>query len=600
MDYAKVKSVAKQIQCRGPALEKTILETMRTISSIVGGTLGPGGRQVLIERQEFNLPPMVTKDGVTVFRSLGFDAPAAHCVMEAARDAAVRTASEAGDGTTTATILAESIVRKTKEFCASHGKVSPQKVVRRLERAFKEVIDPLVHSLAYKADLSTTEGRLLLRNVARISANGDTDLADAVMKCYDLVGDDGNVTIAEVNGPSHYEVEKIDGFPISMGYEDACGKFYPKFINDNAGQRCFLEKPIFLLYHGKVTEFQSLLKIMDLVYQEWQANGTPHNVVLVATGFSEQVLTFLAFNFPEQTSLNIFPLLVPQFPFANGQLYFLEDLAAITGAKVLDPLNETIEHAMPEDLGPGVVSFEANRFRSNIVGSAAAAAQDPTDQQELEDLILMRVDELNVQLSKAESQLEQMWLQERIGKLTGGIARLKVIGVSNGELKEKRDRAEDAVCGVRGAIKHGALPGGGWTLLRIMHELSKQYDTIITEVLIPALYEPVKTLFENAGINEEETKDILEPIISRIGTGEARLVYDVLEGKHVDPLDGGVLDSTPAVLEAIRNSISIATLLGTLGGTCVYRRDLDLERSEARDTAAWVRDANSNPADEHA
>ena len=594
MEYQKIKSVAKSIQTKGPALERTVLNTMKTISDIVGGTLGPGGRQVLIERQEFNLAPMVTKDGVTVFRALGFDDPAAHCVMEAARDAAVRTASEAGDGTTTATILAESIVRRTKEFCQKNPKVSPQKVVRRLERAFKEVIEPLVKSLAYPADLSTPEGRALLRNVAQISANGDSELSNAVMECFDLVGDDGNVTIAEVNGPSHYEVEKIEGYPITMGYEDSCGKFYPKFINDQQTQRCVLEKPIFLLYHGKITEFQSLCKILDLVHQEFLATGGPHNVVIVATGFSEQVLSILAFNFPESNSLNVFPLLVPQFPFPNGQLYFLQDLAAITGAKLLDPLNANLEHSLPEDLGVGVASFEATRFRSNIVGKPG----DEEKRQKLEDLILLRVDELQAQLARAESQLERMFLEERIGKLTGGIARLKVIGASNGELKEKRDRAEDAVCGVRGAIKHGALPGGGWTLLRTMHELASQKDPIITDVLIPALYEPVVTLFSNAGINEEEMVAILEPIIKQIAEKTPPMVFDVLEGKHVDPLQGGVLDSTPAVLEAIRNSISIATLLGTLGGTVVFRRDLNLERSEASDTADWNRKSSINEANE--
>lgn len=594
MEYSKVKSVSKKIQTKGPSLEKTILSTMKIISDIVGGTLGPGGRQVLIERQEYALPPMVTKDGVTVYRALGFDDPAAHCVMEASRDAAIRTASEAGDGTTTATILAESIVRRTKEFCEQNKKVSPQKVVRRLERAFKEIIEPLINSLAYRADLSTSAGRDLLRNVAKISANGDTELSDSVMKCFDLVGDDGNVTIAEVNGPSHYEVERIEGYPVSMGYEDSCGKWFPKFINDQQTQRCLMERPVFLLYHGKITEFQSLLVILDLVWQNWQTNHGPHNVVICATGFSESVLSMLAFNFPESTSLNVFPLLIPQSPLPNGQLYFLQDLAAITGSKILDAISANLEHALPEDLGWSVSSFECNRFRSNIM--KLCPIEDLRQRQE--DTILLRVDELNGQIANANSDLERMFLEERKGKLTGGIARLKVIGSSNGELKEKRDRAEDAVCGVRGAIKHGALPGGCWTLMKVMNELKKQNDQIISDVLIPALYEPVASLFSNAGINEEETVAILEPILSRFKDGGSPLVYDILEGKHVDPIEGGVLDSTPAVLEAIRNSISIATLLGSLGGTVVFRRDLELERSEARDTTAWERDANRNEANE--
>lgn len=618
MEYQKVKSVSKKIQAKGASLEKTILSTMKTISSIVGATLGPGGRAILIERQEYNLGPMVTKDGVTVFRSLGFDDAAQQCIMEAARDASVRTASEAGDGTTTATILSEAIVRLTKEFCQKNPRVSPQRVVRRLEKAFKDTIEPTIKALSVQADLSTPEGRKMLKAVASVSANGDSDLADAVMECFDLVGDEGNVTISELSGSSRYEVERIEGFPVLAGYEDSCSKFYPKFINDPGNQRVVMDKPTFLVYNGRIDEVQTIAVLLNRVGYAWQGEGFSHNLVLVAQGFSGSVLGYLATMFAEAQALNVYPLLAPQSPFPNGQLHFLEDLAAITGATLADPLNLPIDQVQLEHLGPGVKVFEASRFRSNIVGRAN------------EDLLLLRVDELQTQLSRAESQLDSIYLQERIGKLTGGIARLKVIGASNGELKEKRDRAEDAVCAVRGAIKFGCLPGGGWTLMRLMKELKDQCaDDIVSGVLIPALFEPVKVLLENVGINElndDEFRAIIEPILKPISCelSEEKLgwvkkarteeeflafmvryraetkpvVYDALESKHVDPFVGGILDSTPAVLEAIRNSISIASLLGTLGGTVVFARDLDTERTEARDMANWVRDANQNPADE--
>lgn len=596
MQYQKVKSVSKQVRTKGNSLEKIILDTMRTISEIVGSTLGPGGQQVLIERQEHNLPPMVTKDGVTVFRSLGFDDPAAHSIMEAARDASVRTASEAGDGTTTATILSEAIVRKTHEFTKSNPRVSPQKVVRRLERAFREVIEPAIKSLSTPAKLSETNGRNLLHSVARISANGDVELANSVMECFDLVGDDGNVTIAELSGPSKYEVERIEGYPIPMGYEESCAKYYQKFINDAATQRCIMEKPVFILYHGRITEFQTMLSLLDMVGQAWQGRGFNHNVVVVATGFSEQVLSALAFNFAEPTSLNVFPLLVPQSPFMNGQLAFLEDLSAITGATILDPMNKTMEQATLEDLGPGVGYFESTRFRSNIVGKST----NPESAAFQEETVLLRVDELQTQMANAASELEKTFLQERIGKLTGGIAKLKVIGASNGELKEKRDRAEDAVCAVRGAIKFGCVPGGGWVLLRLMNLLKNENDQILDKVLIPALFEPVRRLLSNVGVNDEEATQILAPVINSVATGNVSdaVVFDALEGKHVNAIQSGVLDATPAVLEAVRNSISIASLLGTLGGTVVFKRDLDLERTEARDAADFLRNANHNPADE--
>lgn len=603
IQYAKTKSVSKHVVVKGPKLEKLVKDTMKTISAIVGATLGPGGNQVLIERQEHDLPPMCTKDGVTVHRNLGFDDAASQTILEAARDAAVRTAAQAGDGTTTATILAESIVRRAFDFTKAHPRVSPQKVIRRLEAAFRDVIEPCVQAHAIRAEWGTEAGRGLLFKVAKTSANGDEALAEKVLECFDIVGDDGNVTIAEMNGPSSYEVERIEGFPIAMGYEESCAKFYAKFINDPERQRCVLDKPVFLLYHGQITEIQKLVFIMENIGDLWQRNGFHHNVVVVATGFSESVLAQLALNFAHPTTINVFPLLVPNnSPLPNAQLHFLEDLSAVTGARILDPMNNPLEKATIDDLGfggPGenheevegvsVKRFEAERNRSTVIG------------HKNDDEILLRADQIKANIENAGSVLEATLLQERLGKLTGGIAKLKVVGASNGELKEKRDRAEDAVCAVRSAIKDGCLPGGGWMLMKLMNALNKDEsrDLIITEVLIPALMEPVTRLLTNCGYNEDEMIDVLAPVIRSLEADTGPVVYDALEGEHGDPIDCGVLDSTPAVLEAIRNSLSIASQLGTLGGVVVFKRDHELERIEARENNAFVKDASgANPADE--
>jgi chaperonin GroEL len=587
--YQKVQSVAKKIQTRGEALDTIVLQTMKTISDIVGATLGPGGRQVLIERQEFGLPPMVTKDGVTVYRSLGFDDPAAQAVMEGSRDASVRTASEAGDGTTTATILAEAVVRLIKEYTQKNPRVSPQRVVRRLEEVFRDVIEPSLRKWSIKADLTKPRGRKLLKSVATISANGDVELADAVMKCFDLVGDNGNVTIAEHTGASHYEVEKIDGYPITIGYEESCAKFYPKFINDPGNQRVLLENPTFLIYHGRIQDPQSLFNPLSKLGYAFEAGQIGPNVVLVATGFSENVLGYLGQMFQASNALNVFPLLAPQSPFPNGQLDFLLDLAAITGSMMLDPLNAPLDQAEPEKHFGKATVFESYRFRSNVIGNTST------------DTVLLRVDELQTNLTRAESQLDASYIQERLGKLTGGIARLKVIGASNGELKEKRDRAEDAVCAVRGAINHGCLPGGCWALLKLWQELDERMaDPIMTEVLQPALMEPFRRLLENVGLSttdDGEYVGIRDTILTGIRDGH-KIVYDALEGRHVDALRAGILDSTPAVLEALRNSISIASLLGTLGGIVVFKRNADVERQEARDQAEFQRNAGVNEANE--
>lgn len=598
-EYGKPKSASKQVVIKGDKLENLILDTMRTVSSIVGATLGPGGQPVLIERYEHGLPSFVTKDGVTVMRSLGFDESSQHCIMEAARDAAIRTASEAGDGTTTATVLAEALARLTNRFCKGNPRVSPQKVVRRLEEAFREVIAPTISKCSIQANLGNEESRILLRAVAKVSANGDEELADAVMKCFDIVGDDGNVTISESSGPSSYEVEKIEGYPIAMGYEDSCGKFATKFVNDTSTQSCVLNKPVFICYFGKLTEFQTVQLLLERIGEAYSDGKFTHNVVIIATGFSENVLATLAVNFAHPGTLNIFPLVLPQSPLTNSQMQLLEDICAVTGAKMFDPLNYPLNEGSLYDLGSGVKQFEASRFRSSIVGRATGPRYNSEGIQVgvYEDDVLERVSQLQVLASRPESELDKAMLDERIGKLTGGIARLKVIGASNGELKEKRDRAEDAVCAVRGAIKHGCLPGGGWMLLKLMAELAATENAdpiknqVVGEVLIPALFEPVARLLANCGINEDEGREVLAPIIVAIKNNEKPIVYDALEQKHVDPYEGGILDSLPAVLEAVRNSISIAALLGTLGGIVVFKRDAALELGENRAAQQFLRES---------
>lgn len=587
--YQKIKSVAKDIFPKSEKLEAKILKTMKTISDVVGRTLGPGGNPVLIERQEFGMPNLVTKDGVTVFRSLGFQDPVAHAIMETARDASVRTATEAGDGTTTATVLSEAIVRYVSQYCNRNPKVSPQKIVRTIAKLFKDFMEPLVKELSIK-----NPDDVLLKAVATCSANGDTELADAIMECFDLVGDDGNVTILEKNGPSGYLVEPLKGYPITgIGYEDCCKRFFSVFINDKANNRVFMEKPIFVLYYGQINEIQTLLPILMELGDRWNQEKTAaHNVVVVASGgFSETVLGQLSVNWTAESALNVFPMLIPKSPMNNGDMHFLEDLQAITASPIYNPLSRPIEQARPEELGPPLEYFEAHRYRSNVVGIAD------------EGLQLARVEEIKQQLLNPEGELETRILQERLGKITGGIAKLTIVGSSNGEIREKRDRADDAACAIRGARKHGCLPGAGWTLAKLSQISPEGLDQgtmdILTSVLTPALLEPIKRLMSNAGLNEDEIACRLLEIYSQ-GDFKDYSVWNGITDHRVDAIDAGIVDSTPAVLEALRNSISIATLLGTLGGVVVFKRDIELERQEARDTMEYLKETeNPTPGTGH-
>ncbi len=617
---------------------------MRTLSDIVGATLGPGGMPVLLERQEHGLPALVTKDGVTVMRALGFEDSVQHAIFEAARDCAIRTAAEAGDGTTTATVIAEAVVRHTLAYCQKHPTVAPQRVSRTLERAFRDIIEPTLQAASIRADWDdkaeaesekklealtqefeagkidaqtlqhlqeeayTTRRRLLL-HVATVSANGDRALAKAVMACFDAVGDEGNITIAELSGPSSYDVETINGYPIPIGMEDCLLSHQQQFVNDPQNNRCVMEQPVFLLFDGRLTEIQQIAPFLERVGQAFQSGVyNHHNIVIVANGYSDSVLAILGMNFQDRTQLKVYPLLAPQSILPRSQQEFLADVQAVTGAKIFDPIDQTLDNALIIDpdtgahfieLGPGVDSFEATRWRSNILGQAD------------EDMRIARVDLLAGYMKKAESELERQLLAERKARLAGGLARLKVVGASGGEQKEKRDRAEDAVCSVRGAIAHGILPGGGWGLLRARQELLERLpeDSIITDILCPALMEPVWRLLKNSGL-EQEMEQILKPVLEAIATPRPRpgggsplyvpRVYDAMEQKHVNAIQAGILDSTPAVVEAIRNSLSIATLLGTLGGAVVFLRDHELDRREAVETADFIRNAGANPADDRA
>lgn len=494
--------------------------------------------------------------------------------------------------TTTATILAEAFVSATNAFCRANSKVSPQRVVREVENAFKTVIEPTIkrHSLKFNW---TEENKKNFRAVARVSANGDEALANSVIECFDLVGDEGNVTILEFTGPSKYEVERLDGFGVPIGYEDCCGPFYQKFINDTNAQSCQLDNPLFVLYYGQIRDISICSNLFEKIINA--ANGNVPNIVLVATGFSETVLAHLAVNFSAANkNINVYPLLVPMAPTKTGQHDFLQDLAALTGGKIFDLIQKPLDTGSLHDLG-SAKTFESSRFRSNIMIEM---------DEKTEISVFARVDELHKQLdSVATSELDKQLLKERIGKLTGGIAKLKIYGSSSGELREKRDRAEDAICAVRGALQHGTLPAGGYTLLMLSKDLeawnsgSSDKDKIYKEVLAKALIEPVYRLYKNAGYSPAETKSIIDSMWAKMQVSGEPETYDLLNSKMVVAYEAGLLDSTPAVLEAIRNSISIATLLGTCGGTVVFGRDLDLERKESIDTKNFLQDLNSDTSD---
>lgn len=583
MTVKKVKSPAK-LYCSNPnILRKITSQTMDEIAEIVGSSYGPGGKTTLIESEYPGIPNKNTKDGVTIFKSLGSQDPYKHLIIEQTRDAAQRTASEAGDGTTATTIISATLVKSLFKYCEENPKESPQRATRILNKIVKKELIPAIRKQSITIDVDNQD---ILEKVAKVSANGDEEMASAVIEAFNMVGfgESSHVTIQELSGPGGYEVELIEGYPIAIGYEESIGKFHTAFINDKANQRCKLDKPLFLLYDGIINDLVSFLPLIDSLGKKYVQDGDSDycNLVLVAHGFSENVLTTLAFNFSNPTTLNVVPMATPMTNQKNSRLEFLYDLSAFTGAKIFD-MNNQVSKATLQDLGKGMDLFEFYRFRGTVVGQP--------DEFDIEE----RADQLEQQLKNAASISEKLDLEERLGKLTNGIAKLKIYGASNGELKERHDRCEDAVCAVRSAIKYGALPGGCRVLVNLALKLNSEYDeshrdySLVQTVLIESLMEPLRKLLDNAGYNSEEIQKIITDYFL-----DTEKVYDIENMEFGDPREMGIFDASQAVIQALENSVSIASVMGNLGGIVCSPRDNQLELQ------AWKEEQDFKRSVDHA
>jgi chaperonin GroEL len=574
MSHRKAKTAPKIFEIDSKLLKQKVLSTMHRVAEAVGRTLGPGGRNILIESDYPGIPNKNTKDGVTVFKSLGAMDPYEHLIIEQARDVAQRTASEAGDGTTTATVLSYHLIQNLFDFCERNPKYSPQKAAREIVKVTESALSSFIESKTVKI---TEENQGMLRMVAKISANGDGDMADAVIKAFEEIGygDSSHVTIRELSGKKNYVVERIDGFPIPVGFEESMGKLHTAFINDQGNQRAFLENPLFLLYDGNMNDLITVMPILEGLGKKYVEEGDSDfkNLVIFAHGFSESVLTTLAINFANPNTLNVLPMTTPMAQFLNSQTHFLHDLAAFTGAKVFG-LKDQVSTAKITDLGRGMENFEAYRFRSTVIGDP-----EPIN-------VEMRAEELKQMMNNAEGQAEKILLEERLGKITNGIAKLTIYGGSNGELKEAHDRCEDAVCAVRSAITHGAVPGGCRMSIDMAIKLIREFPDghPVREVLVPSLLALPTKLLDNAGYNSEEIQKVIDTLAS-----DESLVYDVENQVFGKAEEVGLFDAARAVSESLSNAVSLASVLGTCGGLVCHPRDNVFERSEARADAEFGR-----------
>jgi chaperonin GroEL len=532
-------------------LDKVVDETLAHAAAVVGRTLGPSGRPVLISRMD--LPGVATKDGVTVLKHLGLASPTHNLVLDMVKEVSLNTARDAGDGTTTAIILAEALVREGKKFVAANPKSNPQRIMRELQSCYKTVVAPFLVSASRK--VSNDED---LRRVALVSANGDEEIADAVVEAVTAAGDDGTVLIQEDQGGG-MRVETVDGYIVTTGLKDI-GAIGTAFVNDRAGQQVRMDAGLIVLFDGTLNDLALPVAIQNAVESSNDLFGK--SIVVFAHDFSDPVIE--KFLKSSKAGVTVLPIKTPKSTLSGSRTMFLHDMAAYSGATVMDPAT-----------GPSFSDENFGHFSSCRANYYETYVRCDIDS----DLVEARVEELKAILDASTSPHDEAHLRAHIGKLTGGIATVWVGGMSDAEIREKRDRVQDAVEAVRSAIAEGLVPGGCSTHLSLIAKIKSSLNYKESwSILALALNQPIVRLLSNCG-EEDEILNISQAIVASIDptTGLASHTFDADLHVMVDAFEAGIIEGAKVHRSAIGNALSVASVLMTIGGIVVAPRDYNLE-----------------------
>ena len=550
------KSKAKSITHDRAQIRKITQDTIQSMATIVGATLGPGGRVVIIERD--NLSPLITKDGVTVAKALGVENAEANVIIDAAKEICLKTAKEAGDGTTTAIVLAGAITKHGLHFLDTNPKYNPQRMVNELQELYSSMIVPFL-----KTNATKVKGEQELISVAKISANGDQAIAEAAVRAVMAAGEDGHVLIEEAQG-NQLKVETMDGFVVTSGLKDI-GAIGRVFINDRSLQQTKMDKGLVFLYDGSLND----LKVPGAIQQAIEGTelyGLP--IMVFAHGFADVVVE--AFAKTTKGGYTVVPVKTPMSGAANSRSSFLIDMSAYTGATVYDP--GTIDKFITEDASNGFGAFDSAK-----VGMYESVVQAIPNS----DRIDARLSELKHLMDVSPSDFDKMHIKAAIAKLTGGISTIWVGGGSELEAREKRDRVEDAVEAVKSAIAEGIVPGGCAVQLTLSYMISLDPNKKPSwDIMAQALSEPFNLLLNNCGENIEEVWPSLGNHIHECAVKRTMptQVFDANQHIFVDPLAVGIIEPAKVCRVTIGNALSVASLLVTLGGIVVSPRNAGLEQ----------------------
>ena len=493
------------------------------LANAVKVTLGPKGRNVVIEKK-FGAPT-VTKDGVTVAKEIELDNKMEDVGAQMVKEVASKTSDVAGDGTTTATVLAQALVTEGLKNVTAGA--NPMSIKRGIDAAARAVVESL------KSQSKDLPDSKQIANVATISSNDDREIGDKIAEAMEKVGKDGVITVEDSKTAETY-LETVEGMQFDRGY------LSPYFVTNSESMDAELEDPYILIHDKKISNMKDLLPLLEKVVQ----TGKP--VLIIAEDVEGEALATLVVNKLRGT----FKVLAVKAPgFGDRRKAMLEDIAVLTGATVIsEEAGYKLDNASIEYLGTAkrVISDKDN---TTIVDGSGSS-----------DSITARINEIKVQIEKTNSDYDREKLQERLAKLSGGVAVINVGAATEVEMKEKKARVEDALHATRAAVEEGIIPGGGVALLRAVSALDKvkvdDDQQVGVDIVKRALEAPVRQICANAGVEASI-------VVQNIKDKKADNGYDARNDEYVKMFEVGIIDPTKVARVAVQNAASIAGMILT-------------------------------------
>ncbi|MBU0603307.1 MAG: chaperonin GroEL [Gammaproteobacteria bacterium] len=514
---------AKEVRFGDSARERMVAG-VNILANAVKVTLGPKGRNVVLERS-FGAPT-VTKDGVSVAKEIELKDKFENMGAQMVKEVASKTSDVAGDGTTTATVLAQAIVREGMKYVAAG--MNPMDLKRGIDKAVTGIIEELKK---VSKPCSTSKE---IAQVGSISANSDTSVGERIAEAMDKVGKEGVITVEDGKSLND-ELEVVEGMQFDRGY------LSPYFINNPDRQIAVLESPFVLLHDKKISNIRDLLPVLEQVAKA----GRP--LLIIAEDIEGEALATLVVN----NIRGILKTVAVKAPgFGDRRKAMLEDIAILTGGTVIaEEVGLTLEKATLQDLGQAK-RIEVGKEDTTII-----------DGNGTEDAIKARVANINTQIDVATSDYDREKLQERKAKLAGGVALIKVGAATEVEMKEKKARVEDALHATRAAVEEGIVAGGGVALVRALQNLGNlkgdnaDQDAGI-KLIMRAVEEPLRQICANAG-------DEPSVVVNNVKEGKGNYGYNAATGEYGDMVEMGVLDPTKVTRTALQNAASVASLMLT-------------------------------------